>query len=70
VLVDKLKSLPNVTIHVNAQTTEVVGDGQKVNGLKWKDRPPAQEHSPAAGRCVRADRPGAQHRVPARARWN
>ncbi|MEY2890906.1 MAG: hypothetical protein RJA98_814 [Pseudomonadota bacterium] len=38
VLVDKLKSLPNVTIHVNAQTTEVVGDGQKMNGLKFKDR--------------------------------
>ncbi|MBP6902597.1 MAG: alkyl hydroperoxide reductase subunit F [Burkholderiaceae bacterium] len=38
VLVDKLKSLPNVTIHVNAQTTEVTGDGQKMNGLKYKDR--------------------------------
>ncbi|NDY93700.1 alkyl hydroperoxide reductase subunit F [Ideonella livida] len=38
VLVNKLKSLPNVTIHVNAQTTEVVGDGQKMTGLKFKDR--------------------------------
>jgi alkyl hydroperoxide reductase subunit F len=47
VLVDKLKSMPNVTIHVNAQTTEVVGDGQKMNGLKWKDRVTGQEHSPA-----------------------
>jgi len=38
VLVDKLKSLSNVTIHVNAQTTEITGDGSKVNGLSFKDR--------------------------------
>ncbi|WP_180128199.1 alkyl hydroperoxide reductase subunit F [Rhodoferax sp. BLA1] len=38
VLVNKLKSLPNVTIVVNAQTTEITGDGQKVNGLSYKDR--------------------------------
>lgn len=38
VLVNKLKSLPNVAIHVNAQTTEITGDGQKVNGLSYKDR--------------------------------
>jgi alkyl hydroperoxide reductase subunit F len=38
VLVSKLKSLPNVTIHVNAQTTEITGDGSKVNGLGYKDR--------------------------------
>jgi alkyl hydroperoxide reductase subunit F len=38
VLVDKLKSLPNVAIHVNAQTTEITGDGQKVNGLDFKHR--------------------------------
>jgi alkyl hydroperoxide reductase subunit F len=44
VLVDKLRSLPNVTIHVNAQTTEVVGDGQKMTGLRWKDRASGQEH--------------------------
>jgi alkyl hydroperoxide reductase subunit F len=47
VLVEKLKSLPNVTIHVNAQTTEVLGDGQKMTGLKWKDRVSGEEHSPA-----------------------
>ena len=46
VLVDKLKSLPNVTIHVNAQTTEVIGDGQKMTGLKWKDRVTGAEHAP------------------------
>jgi alkyl hydroperoxide reductase subunit F len=38
VLVSKLKSLPNVIIHVNAQTTEITGDGSKVNGLGYKDR--------------------------------
>ena len=38
VLVNKLKSLPNVTIHTNAQTTEITGAGGKVNGLKFKHR--------------------------------
>jgi alkyl hydroperoxide reductase subunit F len=38
VLVSKLRSLPNVTIHVNAQTTEITGDGNKLNGLRFKDR--------------------------------
>jgi alkyl hydroperoxide reductase subunit F len=44
VLVNKLKSLPNVDIHVNAQTTEITGDGSKVNGLRYKDRATGQEH--------------------------
>ncbi|ALI09526.1 MULTISPECIES: alkyl hydroperoxide reductase subunit F [Pseudomonas] len=39
VLQRKLHSLPNVTVVTNAQTTEVTGDGQKVNGLRYKDRP-------------------------------
>ncbi len=47
VLVDKLKSLPNVTIHTNAQTTEITGDGSKVNGLRYKDRATGTEHSVA-----------------------
>ncbi len=38
VLVNKLKSLPNMTIHANAQTTEITGEGGKVNGLRYKDR--------------------------------
>ncbi|SEQ73103.1 alkyl hydroperoxide reductase subunit F [Solimonas aquatica] len=38
VLQNKLRSLPNVEIIVSAQTTEVTGDGQKVNGLKYKER--------------------------------
>jgi alkyl hydroperoxide reductase subunit F len=38
VLQRKLHSLPNVTVIANALTTEVTGDGQKVNGLVYKDR--------------------------------
>ncbi len=44
VLQRKLKSLPNVDIIVNAQTTEVLGDGQKVNGLAYKDRQSGEVH--------------------------
>ena len=44
VLVSKLKSLPNVTIHTNAQTTEITGDGTKVNGLSYKDRATNEIH--------------------------
>ncbi|MBT9459902.1 MAG: alkyl hydroperoxide reductase subunit F [Burkholderiaceae bacterium] len=38
VLVNKLGSLANVTIHTNAQTTELTGDGSKLNGLTYTDR--------------------------------
>ena len=38
VLQDKLKSLPNVDVVVSAQTTEVHGDGARVDGLSYKDR--------------------------------
>jgi alkyl hydroperoxide reductase subunit F len=38
VLVRKLNSLANVSIIPNAQTTEVVGDGQRVIGIKYKER--------------------------------
>ena len=44
VLVSKLKSLPNVTVHVNAQTTEITGADGKVNGLSYKDRVSGQTH--------------------------
>src|SRR5574343_436262 len=43
VLVKKLQSLPNVTIHTNAQTTEITGADGKVNGLKFKDRVTGEE---------------------------
>ena len=38
VLQDKLRSMSNVEIIVSAQTTEVTGDGEKVNGLSYKNR--------------------------------
>ncbi|MNY89557.1 Alkyl hydroperoxide reductase subunit F [compost metagenome] len=38
VLQKKLRSLPNVTVILNAQTTEVNGDGKKVTGITYKDR--------------------------------
>ena len=44
VLVDKLKSLPNVEIHTNAQTTEITGADGKVNGLLFKDRSSGETH--------------------------
>src|SRR5690554_2676390 len=38
VLQKKLKSLPNVDIILGARTTEVNGDGQRVNGLTYEER--------------------------------
>ncbi|MEN5178981.1 alkyl hydroperoxide reductase subunit F [Comamonas testosteroni] len=38
VLQKKLATLPNVKVILNAQTTEVNGDGKKVTGLTYKDR--------------------------------
>lgn len=38
VLQRKLHSLPNVTVLISAQTNQVLGDGQKVTGLAYKDR--------------------------------
>lgn len=38
VLIKKAKSMPNVRIIKNAQTTEVLGAGGKVVGLNYKDR--------------------------------
>ena len=38
VLVKKLHSLPNVTVHTNAQTTEITGADGKVNGIAFKHR--------------------------------
>ena len=50
VLVKKLLSLPNVTVHTNAQTLEITGDGHKVNGLRFKERTTgAEQHVELAG---------------------
>ncbi|KZX64370.1 alkyl hydroperoxide reductase subunit F [Stutzerimonas frequens] len=45
VLQRKLNSLPNVRVLKMAQTTEVMGDGQKVTGLVYKDRTSEEMHS-------------------------
>ena len=38
VLQEKAKSLPNVEVFLHSQSLEVVGDGDKVTGLRVKDR--------------------------------
>lgn len=45
VLQRKLKSLPNVTVLLNARTTEVLGDGKKVTGLVYEDRQSGEKHT-------------------------
>ncbi|HPB73791.1 MAG TPA: alkyl hydroperoxide reductase subunit F [Chromatiaceae bacterium] len=44
VLQSKLRSLPNVAIITHALTTEVTGDGHKVNGLIYQDRSSGAAH--------------------------
>ncbi|ABM95050.1 alkyl hydroperoxide reductase subunit F [Methylibium petroleiphilum] len=44
VLQRKLHSLPNVKVITQAQTTEVTGDGHKVNGLTYTDRASGEVH--------------------------
>ena len=44
VLVRKLESLPNVTIRVNAETTEITGASGKVNGLSYRNRQTDEAH--------------------------
>lgn len=44
VLQDKVASLKNVTIIKSAQTTEVLGDGNRVIGLNYTDRTTNQSH--------------------------
>ncbi|MBA1280616.1 alkyl hydroperoxide reductase subunit F, partial [Stutzerimonas stutzeri] len=45
VLQKKLHSLPNVTVITSALTSEVIGDGQKVTGLIYKDRNSSEFHN-------------------------
>ncbi|MBM0169598.1 alkyl hydroperoxide reductase subunit F [Altererythrobacter sp. C41] len=44
VLQAKLRSMGNVEVLTNAQTTEITGDGNRVNGLVYKDRASGEEH--------------------------
>ena len=43
VLQEKAKSLPNVNIFVSSQTTEVIGNGEKVTGIRFKNRQTEEE---------------------------
>jgi len=47
VLQRKLHSLPNVKVITSALTTEVLGNGEKVSGLRYKDRTTDQQHEVA-----------------------
>ncbi|MDY6982700.1 MAG: alkyl hydroperoxide reductase subunit F [Pseudomonadota bacterium] len=47
VLVDKARSLANVTIVTDAQTTAIDGDGARVTGLRYRDRNTGTEHEVA-----------------------
>jgi alkyl hydroperoxide reductase subunit F len=44
VLQRKLRSLPNVNVITSALTTEVLGNGEKVTGLRYKDRTTDEQH--------------------------
>lgn len=41
----KRSSLPNVAVRAGTQTTEITGDGSKVNGLSFKDHASGAEHT-------------------------
>ena len=45
VLQNKLRSLPNVTIITNALSTQVLGDGERVTGLTYKNRADDSDHT-------------------------
>ncbi|MEY4339116.1 MAG: alkyl hydroperoxide reductase subunit, partial [Actinomycetota bacterium] len=45
VLQDSLERLANVTVITNAHTTEVLGDGERVTGLVYRDRATEQLHT-------------------------
>jgi alkyl hydroperoxide reductase subunit F len=44
VLVNRLISLPNVTVLKSTQTTEVLGNGNQVTGLKYRNRQTGEDH--------------------------
>ena len=47
VLVAKLKSLPNVSVRLNPQTTEITGEGGKVNAIVLRDRASGRDETVA-----------------------
>ncbi|GBQ06601.1 alkyl hydroperoxide reductase subunit F [Saccharibacter floricola] len=44
VLQEKLHSLPNVDVVLNARTTEIQGDGKKMTGLSWQGVKDGENH--------------------------
>ncbi len=44
ILQDKLATLPNITVVTQALTTDVVGDGEKVTGIVYRDRATGEAH--------------------------
>lgn len=44
VLQNKLRSLPNVTVLLSTLTTEVLGNGEKMTGLRYQDRNSGESH--------------------------
>ncbi|HEX7381336.1 MAG TPA: alkyl hydroperoxide reductase subunit F [Nevskiaceae bacterium] len=47
VLQRSLSRLTNVTVHTNAKTTAILGDGRRVTGLRWADRASDAAHEEA-----------------------
>jgi NADH-dependent peroxiredoxin subunit F len=45
VLQNKLRTLPNVTVVTGAQTSEILGDGERVVGLVYADRQSGAPHT-------------------------
>jgi alkyl hydroperoxide reductase subunit F len=42
VLVDKLRSIPNISVVTNARTTKILGNGEKVVGIEYENRDNAE----------------------------
>jgi hypothetical protein len=63
VLQKKLFSLPNVTVITKALSTEVTGDGNKVNGLLYKDRTTDETKRIDLDGIFVQNRPVAEHRL-------
>lgn len=45
ILQEKVQSLPNIEIFKSSQTTEVIGNGEKVTGIRIKDRKTEKENT-------------------------
>jgi alkyl hydroperoxide reductase subunit F len=45
VLQERVRSLPNVTVLESAQTTAILGDGERVEAIAFTDRKSGEEHS-------------------------